>query len=137
MAVRLCRRETYLKKIRPFVADTGTYFARNVNATMDYGPLLENAVYTCLRPKDYRASVGSIGKLEVDFMAHGADEGYSYIQVSMTVADKAVEEREYRPFSKVRDNFPQYLLTLDPLPLERDGVTHRNLVELMATGGDL
>ena len=65
------------------------------------------------------------------------DEGYSYIQVSMTVADKAVEEREYRPFSKVRDNFPQYLLTLDPLPLERDGVTHRNIVELMEADDDL
>ena len=120
-----------------YLADTGIYFARNVDATMDYGPLLENAVFTYLKSKDYRVSVGSIGKLEVDFIARRADEGYSYIQVSMTVADKAVEEREYRPFSKVRDNFPQYLLTLDPLPLERDGVTHRNIVELMEADDDL
>ena len=55
----------------------------------------------------------------------------------MTVADPTVEEREYRPFSRIRDNFPQYLLTLDPLPLERDGVTHLNLMELMASDGDL
>ncbi len=120
-----------------YLADTGIYFARNVNATMDYGPLLENAVYTYLRFKDYRVSVGQIGKLEVDFITRRADEGYAYIQVSLSVADKAVEEREYRPFSKVRDNYPQYLLTLDPLPLERDGVTHQNLVELMASGGEL
>lgn len=120
-----------------YLADTGIYFARNVDATMDYGPLLENAVFTYLKSKDYRLNVGSIGKLEVDFIARRADEGYSYIQVSMTVADKAVEEREYRPFSKVRDNFPQYLLTLDPLPLERDGVTHRNIVELMEADDDL
>ena len=120
-----------------YLADTGIYFARNVDATMDYGPLLENAVFTYLKSKDYRVSVGSIGKFEVDFIARRADEGYSYIQVSMTVADKAVEEREYRPFSKVRDNFPQYLLTLDPLPLERDGVTHRNIVELMEADDDL
>lgn len=120
-----------------YLADTGIYFARNVNATMDYGPLLENAVYTYLKSKDYRVSVGRIGKLEVDFIARRADEGYAYIQVSLSVADRAVEEREYRPFSQVRDNYPQYLLTLDPLPLERDGVTHRNLVELMASGGEL
>jgi predicted AAA+ superfamily ATPase len=120
-----------------YLADTGIYFARNVNATMDYGPLLENAVYTYLKSKDYRVSVGRIGKLEVDFIARRADEGYAYIQVSLSVADRAVEEREYRPFSQVRDNYPQYLLTLDPLPLERDGVTHRNLVELMASGGKL
>lgn len=120
-----------------YLADTGIYFARNVNATMDYGPLLENAVFTYLRSKDYRVSVGSIGRLEVDFIARKANEGYSYIQVSMTVADKSVEEREFRPFSKVRDNWPQYLLTLDPLPLERDGVSHRNIIELMADSGDL
>lgn len=120
-----------------YLADTGIYFARNVNATMDYGPLLENAVYTYLRSRDYRVSVGQIGRLEVDFIACRADEGYAYIQVSLSVADKTVEEREYRPFSQVRDNHPQYLLTLDPLPLERDGVTHRNLVELMASGDEL
>lgn len=120
-----------------YLADTGIYFARNVNATMDYGPLLENAVFTYLKSKDYRMSVGQIGKLEVDFIARRADEGYSYIQVSMTVADKSVEEREYRPFSKVRDNWSQYLLTFDPLPLEKDGVAHRNVVELMAGDGDL
>ena len=120
-----------------YLADTGIYFARNVNATMDYGPLLENAVFAYLKSKDYRVSVGQIGKLEVDFIARRAAEGYSYVQVSMTVADKSVEEREYRPFSKVRDNFPQYLLTMDPLPLERDGVTHRNIVELMAANDDL
>lgn len=120
-----------------YLADTGIYFARNVNAAMGYGPLLENAVYTYLKSKDYRVSVGQIGKLGVDFIARRADEGYAYIQVSLSVADRAVEEREYRPFSQVRDNYPQYLLTLDPLPLERDGVTHRNLVELMASGGEL
>lgn len=120
-----------------YLADTGIYFARNVNATMDYGPLLENAVFTFLKSKDYRVSVGSVGDLEVDFVARRPDEGYAYIQVSMTVADKSVEEREYRPFSKVRDNFPQYLLSLDPLPLERDGVTHRNLIELLGGDDDL
>lgn len=120
-----------------YLADTGIYFARNVNATMDYGPLLENAVFVYLKTKDYRVSVGTIGNLEIDFVARRPDEGYAYIQVSMTVAEKSVEEREYRPFYKVRDNYPQYLLTLDPLPLERDGVTHRNLIELLGEDEEL
>lgn len=119
------------------LADTAIYFARNVNSTMDYGPLLENTVYTYLRSRDYRVSVVQIGKLEVDSIARRADEGYAYIQVSLSVAEKAAEKREYRPFSLVRDNYPQYLLTLDPLPLERDGATYQNLVELMASGSEL
>ena len=120
-----------------YLADTGIYFARNVDASMDFGPLLENATFIYLKSKDYRISVGSIGKLEVDFIARRAEKGFSYIQVTTSVADKNVEEREYRPFSKVRDNFPQYVLSLDPLPIERDGVTHLNLMELMAANGDL
>lgn len=120
-----------------YLADTGLYFARNVNAKMDFGLLLENVVYTWLRTRGYAVSVGSIGKLEVDFIARRPDEGYAYIQVAMSVSDKAVEEREYRPFGMARDNWPQYLLTLDPLPLERDGVTHLNLMELMANDDDL
>ncbi len=120
-----------------YLADPGIYFARNVDATMNYGPLLENAAYTWLRAKGYAVSVGIVGKLEVDFIARRADEGYAYIQVSMSVADPAVEEREYRPFGNVRDNWPQYLLTLDPLPLERDGVAHLNMMDLMAEDGNL
>ncbi len=120
-----------------YLADPGIYFARNVDATMNYGPLLENAAYTWLRAKRYAVSAGIIGKLEVDFIARRPDEGYAYIQVSMSIADPSVASREYRPFGNVRDNWPQYLLTLDPLPLERDGVKHLNMMDLMADDGDL
>ena len=55
----------------------------------------------------------------------------------MSVADPGVEEREYRPFRNVRDSWPCYLLTLDPLPEGKDGVRHLNLMEMMARGDDL
>lgn len=120
-----------------YLADTGIYFACNTNVTMDYGPLLENVMFTYLMSKNYRVSVGQIGKLEINFIARRVDEGYAYIQVSLSIADKAVEKCEYKPFSQVHDNWPQYFLTLAPLPLERDGVTHRNLIELIESGSEL
>ena len=43
-------------------------------------------------------SVGQIGKLEVDFIARKADEGYVYIQVSLSVADKTVEDLKFSVF---------------------------------------
>jgi len=55
----------------------------------------------------------------------------------MSVVDQGVEEREYRPFRSVRDSWPCYLLTLDPLPEGKDGVRHLNLMEMMAHGDDL
>ncbi|MBO7673601.1 MAG: ATP-binding protein [Atopobiaceae bacterium] len=120
-----------------YLADTGIYFARNVDATLNYVPLLENVTYTYLRSRDYDVSVGSVGKLELDFIARRPGDSYAYVQVSMSVVDPGVEEREYRPFRNVRDSWPCYLLTLDPLPEGKDGVRHLNLTEMMARGDDL
>ena len=119
-----------------YLADLGIYYARNTDAHINYGPALENVLYVYLRSLGYRVSVGRIGKLEVDFIARKHDE-YAYAQVSTSIADRNVEEREYRPFRGVRDNYPQYLFTLDPLLQRRDGVSHLNLADFMAAGGEL
>ncbi len=119
-----------------YLADPGIYFARNVDVRLNYGPSLENALYIYLRSRGYKLSVGRIGKLECDFIARRRN-AYAYIQVSMTIADRDVEEREYRPFGYIRDGYPRYLFTLDPLLQERDGVRHLNMVSFMKDNGDL
>ncbi|KFI52497.1 ATP-binding protein [Bifidobacterium biavatii] len=119
-----------------YIADPGVYFARNVDTRLSYGPALENALYLHLRSKGYEVSVGKIGKLECDFIVRKRSR-YAYVQVSMSVLDPQVEEREYRPFTMIRDSYPRYLFTLDPLPLQRDGVRHLNLIEFLANDGDL
>ena len=119
-----------------YLADPGIYYARNVDVRLNYGPSLENALYIYLRSRGYRLSVGRIGKLECDFIARRRN-AYAYIQVSMTIADRDVEEREYRPFGHIRDGHPRYLFTLDPLLQERDGVRHLNMVSFMKDNADL
>lgn len=119
-----------------YLADPAIYRARNTDARLNYGPALENALFTHLLSKGYSVSVGRIGKLECDFIVRKGDE-YAYVQVSMTVMDSKVEEREYAPFSKIRDGWPRYLFTLDPLRNQRDGVRHLNLMEFLKEDGDL
>lgn len=119
-----------------YLADPGIYFARNIDVRLNYGPSLENALYIYLRSRGYKLSVGRIGKLECDFIARRRN-AYAYIQVSMTIAGRNVEEREYRPFGYIRDGYPRYLFTLDPLLQERDGVRHLNMVSFMKDNGDL
>lgn len=46
--------------------------------------------------------MGIIGKLECDFIVRKR-ERYAYVQVSMSVQDPNVEEREFRPFTKLAD----------------------------------
>ena len=55
----------------------------------------------------------------------------------MSIADPEVEEREYRPFSQIRDGYPRFLFTLDPLLQEREGVRHLNMVDFMAGESEL
>lgn len=140
----LCRCERFDLKSRKslrgeekyYLADPGIYFARNVDVRLNYGPSLENALYIYLRSRGYRLAVGRIGKLECDFIARKRDS-YAYIQVSMTIADRSVEEREYRPFGYIRNGYPRYLFTLDPLLQNREGVKHLNLISFMKNEGDL
>ena len=119
-----------------YLADLGIYSARNTNASVSYGPALENLLYTYLRSHGYAVSVGKIGRLECDFIVR-RDGRYGYVQVSRTIADPAVEEREYRPFRYIRDNYPRYLFTLDPLPEQKLGVRHLNLMEFLAEDREL
>lgn len=119
-----------------YLADLALYHALDTDNQVSYGPALENVAYQYLRRHGWTVSVGRVGRLEVDFIARKGQR-YIYIQVSMSIADRKVEEREFRPFSMIRDGWPRYLLTLDPLPTTRDGVTHLNIAELMASDADL
>ena len=113
-----------------YLADTGVYFAGNADGRINYGPVLENLVFAHLRSEGFRVSVGRIGNLECDFIARRGEE-YYYLQVAMTIAARETEDREYAAFANIRDNYPKYLLTLDPLLQRRDGVRHCNLIDFL------
>lgn len=119
-----------------YLADLGIYFAMNVDARINYGPVLENILYTYMRAKNYRVSVGKIGKLECDFIAR-KDADYFYAQVAMTIMEQATEDREYEPYRHIRDNYPKYLFTLDTLLQKRDGVIHANIIDFIAQDKEL
>lgn len=59
-------------------------------------------------------------------------EGYSYVQVAMSIAERAAEDHEYASLEKIKDNYPKYLLTMDRLLQERGGIKHMNIVDFLA-----
>ena len=120
-----------------YLADLSFYFALNTDNRINYGPVLENIVYRYARAQGCKVSVGRIGKLECDFILENPEMGYAYVQVAMTImADRATEEREYRPLEQIRDNYPKLVLTrADPIQ-RRSGIIHENVPELIAYGLD-
>lgn len=96
----------------------------------DVGHRLENIVYLELLRRGFQVSVGKLERGEVDFVAR-RDGEISYYQVSASVLDPAVWERELRPLEKIKDNYPKYLLTLDELPIGRNGINQRNIIDFL------
>lgn len=117
-----CLMRCIAEELRP----EGNGYPGIVDNRINYGPVLENTVYRYARAQGCKVSVGRIGKLECDFILRNPEMGYAYVQVAMTImADRATEEREYRPFTQIKDNYPKYLLTRsDPIQL-RDGILGR------------
>ena len=120
-----------------YLADLGFYFANNTDQRINYGPVLENIVYTYARSKGYDVSVGRIGKLECDFIVRKHSFEYSYIQVAMTILNsRETDEREYAPLEKIEDNYPKYVMTRNDLIQKRNGIIHVNIGEFMGNNKD-
>ena len=115
-----------------YLADLGFYFALNTDKRINYGPALENIVYTYARSKGYNISVGRIGKLECDFILGRNNTDYSYVQVAMTIMSSIeTEDREYRPLESIKDNYPKYVITRNDLIQHRSGIVHVNIAPFM------
>ena len=120
-----------------YLGDLSFYFATNVDARINYGPVLENIVYNYAKSKRYQVSVGQIGNLEVDFILRDLFDKYSYVQVAYTIlGSKETEDREYRPLEQIQDNYPKYVLSLDYLLQNRSGIIHKNIVNLISENSD-
>ena len=65
-----------------YLSDLSFYYALNADNRINYGPALENIVYTYASGKDYSISVGKIGKLECDFILRDNEMNYSYVQIA-------------------------------------------------------
>lgn len=116
-----------------YLSDLSFYYALNTDNRINFGPALENIVYTYAVGMDYSVSVGKIGKLECDFILRNNQSDYAYVQVAYTIlASRDTEEREYRSLESITwDNYPKYLLTTDTLLQKRNGIIHANLIEFM------
>ena len=118
-----------------YLSDFSFYYAMNTDNRINFGPALENIVYNYALSKDYKVSVGRIGKLECDFIFRDKELSYSYAQIAYTIlASKETEEREYRSLeSIVGDNYPKYVITTDKILQMRNGIKHVNLVDFIVS----
>lgn len=118
-----------------YLSDLAFYFTGNTDNRINYGPVLENIIYSYAKSKDYVVSIGKIGDYKCDFIFRDMNLNYSYAQVAMTIlSSRETEDREYRPFEKIKDNYPKYLLTRADMIQKRDGIIHANIPDFLSSG---
>lgn len=113
-----------------YVTDLGIAQIKNNKTEIDKSYAIENIVYNELLIKGYDVYTGKTKKGEIDFVATKPDKRI-YIQVAFSIPNEDTKNREFRAFNNIKDNYPKYLITLDKLNYEVNGIKHVNLIDFL------
>lgn len=120
-----------LKSLKKYyVVDIGFRRILLGNKRSDVGYTLENIVYLELLRRGYKVSIGKVDDLEVDFIAE-KDDDRIYYQVSASVLDPNTYLREITPLKKINDNYPKFIISMDELPMNEDGIKQVNIIDFL------
>lgn len=114
-----------------YIADTGL---RNIILgfrNIDEGHLLENVVYLELLRRGNRVNIGKTLDYEVDFIAENPDE-IKYYQVTQSLKENSVLERELRSLESIQDNYEKIILTMDrTINKDYNGIKVKNIIDFL------
>ena len=114
-----------------YIADTGL---RNIILgfrNIDEGHLLENVVYLELLRRGYKVNIGKTLDYEVDFVAENPDE-IKYYQVTQSLKESSVLERELRSLESIQDNYEKIILTMDrTINKDYNGIKVKNIIDFL------
>lgn len=71
-----------------------------------------------------------MGELKVDFVAEHNGET-AYYQVAATVMSEDTFDREITPLKRIRDNYPKYIITMDEMSMDEDGIKIINVIDFL------
>jgi predicted AAA+ superfamily ATPase len=92
---------------------------------------LENVVFSHLKQLGYTVNIGVLKNLEIDFIAQ-KENNIIYIQVAYIISDQKVKEREFGNLELIKDNYPKYVVSLDPVELGTyNGIKHIHLRDFL------
>ncbi|MDE6361472.1 MAG: ATP-binding protein [Clostridia bacterium] len=117
------------RNLKYYIVDLGLKRHLVPKQGYDVGYAIENIVYFELLRRGYKVNVGKFGNTEVDFVAQ-KDGVVEYYQVSASMLDKSVFEREIAPLKNIKDMHTKKILTLNKFGLGNyDGIVVENIID--------
>lgn len=115
---------------KAYVCDLGFFYLKKNRVKDEYNYIVETICYNELITRGYKVYVSKTYRGEVDFIAWRGKEKI-YVQAAYYLADEAVIEREFGAYRVIEDNYPKYVVSMDKVPLSRDGIIHKNLMDFL------
>ena len=101
-------------------------------SSYDTGSSYENLIYIELLRRGYEVYVGQYNDIEIDFIAIKPSERI-YYQVSRSIMDEKVEEREKKSLLAINDNYKKVILTMDNVKNKQiDGIEVINIIDFLS-----
>ena len=97
--------------------------------------VIENVVYIHLVTQAFRVTVGILRNAEIDFIAKKENKTI-YVQTTYLLASEDVVCREFGNLQDIKDNYPKYVISMDPVSgdfPEYPGVHHLHLRQFLNT----
>ena len=113
---------------KSYLADPAIHtFVSGKKDRLDYGMLIENIVYNEFISRGYSVLVGRKGKKEIDFVVSDGLRK-AYVQVAYLMPTDDVVKREEGPLLSMRDGYPKYIISMDPVTISDNGIVRLNLI---------
>ncbi len=107
----------YLKTQQKYYAcDMGLRNALIQYRQIEISKAIENVIYIELLRRGYAVDIGKNRNEEIDFIAGDMEGRRTYIQVSFSIEDSKVKERELSSFRGLDDGYKKILITMDRTP---------------------
>ena len=101
----------------------------------DMEKVIENIVYHHLIRLGYDVKVGQLQAGAIDFVCTKPEGQRVYVQASYIIADESTRKREFGNLNAIKDNYPNYVISMTPLVTQTDehGITHLHLRKFLTT----
>ena len=113
-----------------YVCDLGFFFLKKNRVKDEYNFIVETIIYNELIARGYHVYVGKTQKGEIDFVVTKNQQRF-YIQAAYLMESEQTREREFGAYANVRDAYPKYVISMDPITQDENGVRHLNLLEFL------
>jgi len=112
-----------------YSVDTGLRNMPLEYSNEDYGRQMENIVYLELKRRGHTVKVERYGDKEVDFSVKTL-KGYVYYQVTTSMMNESVKERELGSLRSIDNNYPKVVISADRLKADfKGGIKHINIID--------